>query len=666
MRLRRLAVISLVCLVIAAGAAPVCAGVIVTPAAGYTITWDGTDGDYFDPANPAIAPSNLALGAGVTAFGSSQYGAGVHLIANANDGRYGNSNSWLAAGADTNPYIGLNLSGLTSVGAIAWSRDNGNNSEGPWADGQGRDRAVGTYELQYTQAASPGTGTAETGNPTTGWATVGTVQYTATPQAGFTPYLRHEYAVAATGGAPIQATGLRLKVPDEPSFGNQIAIDEIEIYSAPSSPPPIPTTGLASWLAADRGVVTDGGGNVTQWVDLSGNGHDAVPGNSPSLVANTMAGKPAVHFAGGVQHLNIHDAATLGLQNSDYEMFLVARSSSGAIQFLTAASHGAGTEHYEIHLNGSAGARFIPDNDVTNTPDRYADIGAPGAYTNGKPHVFNVRVEADTGIIRVGGMESADTVTGAQSASAQWLTLGVRGTAQYSLVGDIAEVLIYNQPLTAEQRVQVEQYLSRRWWAHYTPAGFSLAETGGSMVNLNVAAQSAGGRAFAANVLPGYASHQIDHLNDETFGNSNSWISNSVSSFAGVALDNGYLIDAIAFGRDNGGAPPERPEPYTDRFLGVYTLQYTRVPNPDEYTPDSAWFDIATLDYNGVFPDATGYLRHLYEFDPISGVTGVRILTNGAGIAIDELEVRAIPEPTTVVLVGAGLLALIRRRGSRR
>ena len=82
------------------------------------------------------------------------------------------------------------------------------------------------------------------------------------------------------------------------------------------------------------------------------------------------------------------------------------------------------------------------------------------------------------------------------------------------------------------------------------------------------------------------------------------------------------------------------------------------MPDPDEYTSDSAWIDIATLDYDGVFPDATGYLRHLFSFDTIHGATGVRILTSTNGIAIDEIEVNAVPEPATSSLALCGLAAL--------
>jgi hypothetical protein len=118
--------------------------------------------------------------------------------------------------------------------------------------------------------------------------------------------------------------------------------------------------------------------------------------------------------------------------------------------------------------------------------------------------------------------------------------------------------------------------------------------------------------------------------------------------------------DKSAFGRDNGGEAQQ----YTDRYVGQYVLQYTRVPNPNASTPDTDWITIGEFNYLGIpAADSTGYLRHLYTFDRINDVTGIRILTISAAgwgnlICIDEIEVGAVPEPSGLLLSGLGLVGL--------
>ena len=194
-------------------------GLVTSPAAGFSLSWDGNDGDNFDPNAPpggAMAPMNLATSG--TAFGSSEFGGGgVHLISNVNDGFYGNSNSWISnfTAPDPVPSIGVDLGGMYYIDSFAFGRDNGNTTTDP-CGGTCMDRSLGTYTIQYTQDGVD-------------WITLGTVDYQFREDdvAGglFTEYLRHEFEVGLAGGGRLQASGLRILVPDI-----NIAIDEIEIY----------------------------------------------------------------------------------------------------------------------------------------------------------------------------------------------------------------------------------------------------------------------------------------------------------------------------------------------------------------------------------------------------------------------------------------------------
>src|SRR5687767_10920568 len=74
------------------------------------------------------------------------------------------------------------------------------------------------------------------------------------------------------------------------------------------------TNGLQLWLKADSGISTNAAGNVTEWADQSGNNHHALQPDeaaAPMLVANAITNKPAVHFDGDDDFMDV--ASTEGL-----------------------------------------------------------------------------------------------------------------------------------------------------------------------------------------------------------------------------------------------------------------------------------------------------------------------------------------------------------------
>jgi len=191
----------------------------------------------------------------------------------------------------------------------------------------------------------------------------------------------------------------------------------------------------------------------------------------------------------------------------------------------------------------------------------------------------------------------------------------------------------------------------------------SLVTTGGSMdVSTNIGLNTTS-TAFARDLLGNGSfapTHTIPNLNDGIYGNSNSWIGDSESSFAGLDFNGSYTINRAAWGRDNTGT-------FSDRSGGTYQLQYTTTPDPNASTPDSSWITIGPVyyDHNGI--DSAD--RHEYSFSPVTA-TGLRLFVAGnglgSGIAIDEFEAYAVPEPAVAglaLLTGAGLL---RRRRSFR
>ena len=220
----------------------------IVSAAGFNIAYDGNNGDHFDVAGPpdgAKAPDNAALAAnGATAFSGSdlgpELGIDFHVAGNLNDGFYGNSNSWIGGEFQEAQYGGVAFSGPIDVARVAWGRDNGNEVTDA-CGGQCTDRSLGTYELQFTQVASPDATTPDTGDATTGWQSIGEITLKF-DNADFNTYLRHEFDVSADQGS-LTATGVRLLVPAT-GLGGGTAIDEIEVYVVPE-PSTLSMLGLA-------------------------------------------------------------------------------------------------------------------------------------------------------------------------------------------------------------------------------------------------------------------------------------------------------------------------------------------------------------------------------------------------------------------------------------
>lgn len=208
------------------------------------------EGGVFGPGNVANTGSAFAPDIEGQDGGAPQqptgYG-GAHTTTGVNDLQYGNTGAWLAGSAGS--FIGINLGSTPqTLASIAFGRDNGGEPT------QYKDRADGrSYTLQYTQLANPDTSTFETGDPSTGFATIGMLDYQG-PKVGIgesrfsDPAIRHRYNFT-----PVDATGFRI-VTNVPGTG----IDEIELY--PTASPVTPLSPPRATLIETGG--TAGPGNV--------------------------------------------------------------------------------------------------------------------------------------------------------------------------------------------------------------------------------------------------------------------------------------------------------------------------------------------------------------------------------------------------------------------
>jgi hypothetical protein len=181
-------------------------------------------------------------------------------------------------------------------------------------------------------------------------------------------------------------------------------------------------------------------------------------GALPERIEGALAGKPVIRFDGEAS-MTLPYSDDLGLFDSDYEIVMVARSSADGVQYLMGDDQPDHDQH-ALWINGSAGASFVPS---AAAGSGSAQLSEAGSYSDGRPHLFDVRVEQGLGYLSVDGQTSPDVVSLATSGEETGLLLGSAGDPLHNFQGDLAEVLIYSASLDSGQRHQLAQHLAGQW-----------------------------------------------------------------------------------------------------------------------------------------------------------------------------------------------------------
>jgi hypothetical protein len=251
--------------------------------------------------------------------------------------------------------------------------------------------------------------------------------------------------------------------------------------SSPAQTLPV-NTGLQLWLKADAGVTTNSTGLVTKWADQSGMSNDAIQSDStkaPTLVLNSLNGKPTLRFPGGTRYLDVADSASISALTEDVTILaLVLYDDVSSYRCCVTKTVGNGPAPFDWwNQAGSAGgaANFwlgaapstgsYKDNVGTNPPRlglfnvmtfSWAN-GAVNQYLNDRPNgtgTYSQGVPADGG---------------------KPLRIGSRDDLVTQLKGNAAEILIYQPALSDADRGAVLNYLKTKWNLNFiTPPTVSI------------------------------------------------------------------------------------------------------------------------------------------------------------------------------------------------
>ena len=226
----------------------------------------------------------------------------------------------------------------------------------------------------------------------------------------------------------------------------------------------VPTTGLNLWLRSDRGVVASGGA-VSLWHDMSGNERHATQAsasNKPSLSGTTPAGATTVHFDGN-DHLEVQDpndpSGVYKMDGSPKTMFIIAKGSGlPGINRANVGSEPANTQRFYTGLNPYSSNEIWLGLGGTSTT-----VGVP--HSTSDCHIYSL---SDTGgnqgkLFVDGAAQYAGSFSGS-TATTYAVNVGRSGgTGNIGFTGDIAEVLVYDGALSDAERRQVENYLHNKY-----------------------------------------------------------------------------------------------------------------------------------------------------------------------------------------------------------
>lgn len=213
---------------------------------------------------------------------------------------------------------------------------------------------------------------------------------------------------------------------------------------------------LRLWLdASDTARIVNTGGNVTSWIDKSGNGNNATTSSgSPRTGDSTQNGKNVIDFTTDQMTL---PSALYTVPSGSNTLFVVAKraTETGLIGTTIAMATGATSQYFHIFsstagvqsfTNRSAGGGAVSVSGITNTNFSIAYMRRAGAAQG-------LAVNSVTGVANANATNTTPTAA----------FIGTTASLTLPLIGGIAEILLYNTALTDAQALSVVRYLSNKW-----------------------------------------------------------------------------------------------------------------------------------------------------------------------------------------------------------
>ncbi|MBW8782031.1 MAG: chitobiase/beta-hexosaminidase C-terminal domain-containing protein, partial [Verrucomicrobia bacterium] len=231
---------------------------------------------------------------------------------------------------------------------------------------------------------------------------------------------------------------------------------------------------LKLWLRADVNVSLDGMGKVMRWEDQSGNGNDVFQNtisSQPTYQTAAFYGQPVLHFNGSSQFLT--GLATANLKASNVTLMavyrLTAHGNSPKIIALPYFSSGWTSPFTAWDLSADTSTNGKPAVGMTIGANHFENSTMLTALNT--PYLLigtfdgNMRYIFLNGLLMGSGLNPGSISYG----SATSFNIGGDPVGDF-LNGDIAEILVYNQGLSDDDRHALEAYFFQKYGVGNQPA----------------------------------------------------------------------------------------------------------------------------------------------------------------------------------------------------
>jgi len=229
--------------------------------------------------------------------------------------------------------------------------------------------------------------------------------------------------------------------------------------------------GCVLWLdAADQSSMSLSGSTITAWNDKSRNSQSFTVTGTPTLVINSQNGNSSVSFNGSSYFQN----STLITPIASHSAFVVFKFTTsgyyGLVGFSTSAVNGYDNANAFRYAGNAISSGGTLTNDMI---DVYANNGGyflPLSVATSNALIFYEQTTVNSpypiGAEYYNGSLGAYTSVQQFNYTPGTSATGIRvggSTGNTNMIGNIYEVIVYNQTLTGTQRQTIESYLAQKW-----------------------------------------------------------------------------------------------------------------------------------------------------------------------------------------------------------